>query len=277
MLFASVAFAASDARVQRGMELFDEGEFSKSRDGLVTVVESPALSTPDRIQARSYLAAAYHALGDVASAKAQLLVLAREQPQYQLDGGTFLPELIALAQEARAEVAQETRRLEPVKPRPEPVRDAEAVVVPAPVPAAPPVQVGATAPPVTRPGLVPMLIPFGVGQFTLDQNVKGTLFLAGEVVALGTSGVALAMFESNKTSGAFLQGGTFRDPARAQTLQTIHLVAGYTGIALMVGGIIDALISRAELAESGGGGLARTGAFPAKDVSFTGQGLLIRF
>ncbi|MBX5481243.1 MAG: hypothetical protein IRZ16_05245 [Myxococcaceae bacterium] len=262
LLVSTLSFAAADDRVDRGIELYDRGEHALARDALVTVVEAPTLSTADRIRARSYLAAAYYALGDVASAKAQLLVLAREQPSYQLDSGVFSRELVALADEARAEVAREPRPPEPATPKP--------------IPRTAPPAVAAHAPPTPpKPPLGLMLIPFGVGQYALDQNVKGTLFLGTEVVSFGVSGVALAMFESNKVTGRFLQGGAFRDPQQAQTLQTIYLVAGWTGVALMAAGVIDALVSRAELPESGG--LASGASFPARSMSFTGQGVLIRF
>lgn len=267
-LWSAAALAAQDSRVTRGIELYDKGDFALARDALVTVVESPALTTPDRLLARSYLAAAYHALGDVASAKAQLLVLARQHPDARLDPGLFLPELIALSDEARVEVAHEPKPAEPIRAKPLPPDEPRLAQ---PTPAQPPT-VAVTVPRTAneRPSLGLMFVPFGVGQFALDQNVKGTLFLTGEVLTLGTSAVALAMFESNKTSGTFLGGGTFRDPARAQTLQTIHLVAGYTGLALMVGGVIDALISRAEVDATAEAGLA-----PSIDVQ--GHSVLVRF
>lgn len=255
LLWGSLVFAATDSRVSSGIEHFDQGEFALARDTLVAAVEARTLSSDDRAEARAYLAAAYQALGDAASAKAQLLLLVRERPDYRLDPGLFLPELVALADQARAEVASEPKPPEPV--RPEPLPEASPVLTPTTVVAAP-----------ERPSLGWMFVPFGVGQFTLGDNLKGTLFLGSEVVALGTSGVALAMFESNKTSGAFLQGGTFRDPEKAATLQTIHLVAGYTGLALMVGGVIDALMTRADQAPQHGVSLS---------VRYTGQGLLVRF
>lgn len=278
-LLSAAAFAATDRRVAQGISLYDQGEFAPARDALVTVVGSPTLSREDRIQARSYLAAAYHALGDVASAKAQLLMLAREHPDARLDAGIFLPELIALADEARIDVAQEPKPPEPA--RPEPIDDPPRPIVrDAPVVTPAPVEVVRAPLPDPRPSLGLMFVPFGVAQFALDQEVKGTLFLTGEVVAFGTSAVALAMFESNKISGPFLGGGTFRDVQKAQTLQTIHLVAGYTGLALIVGGVIDALISRADLPAGSAGGIRPQGdghgmAEPA--YSMTGQGLLIRF
>lgn len=266
-LIGGLASAANDPRVQRGVEHFDQGEFALARDVLVTVVDSPVLTTPERARARSYLAAAYHALADVASAKAHLLILAREHPDAQLDPGLFLPELVALADEARAEVAQEPRPPEPVRPRSVPADDVpQKIVTPAPaLEVAPPVAAGPK-----QPSLALAFVPFGVGQFSVDQHMKGTLFLTGEVLALGTSVVALAMFESNKISGPFYGGGVFRDPERAQTLQAIHLVAGYTGLALMVGGVIDALVSRSEWDEASAGGVSPS-------VHSTGQGLLIRF
>jgi hypothetical protein len=264
-LLVAMALGAQDARVQRGIDLLDEGEPAAARDVLVSVVDAPALSHADRVEARTHLAAAYHALGDVASARAQLLALARQAPDARLDAGRFPPDLVALAEAARRDVADEPRPPTPVRPRR--VEDPE-------VPA------GLTAPPLLptqvepgeRPSLAVVLVPFGVGQFALDEDVKGTLFLTSEVFALGTSAVALAMFESNKTSGSFLGGGTFRDLRRAQTLQTIHLVAAYTGLALMVGGVVDALVTRAERGGPGG-----SAGVAVRNVALSDQGLLIRF
>ena len=92
--------------------------------------------------------------------------------------------------------------------------------------------------------LIFAFIPFGVGQFANEEPVKGALFLAGEAIAFGTFAGALAAFEANKVDGGFLEGGRFRDPELARTLQTVYLVAFWTGAALAGTGIVEALVSR---------------------------------
>lgn len=89
------------------------------------------------------------------------------------------------------------------------------------------------------------IVPFGVGQFANDEPVKGALFCVGQVLSFLTAGATLGMIEANKTrSNGFMQGGDFKDPALASTLQTVELVAFWTGIALIGLGIADAFIFR---------------------------------
>ncbi len=267
-LLLSAVLGAQDARVQRGIDLFVAGEFARARDTLVTLVDAPDLPKAERAVARGYLAAAYHALGDAASARAQLLALARESPEARLAPALFGPDLVSLAEQARTDVAQEPRPPEPIRPLRLPGSPLHSE--PEPEPALPPPPL-VSSDGAERVSIGVALVPFGVGQFAQGEDAKGTLFLTGEVLALGTSAVALAMFESNKTSGGFLQGGTFRDPRRAQTLQTLHLVAGYTGLALMVGGVVDALVTRAE--RGGAAGLAGE----SRAIGLDGEGLWVRF
>ncbi len=87
-------------------------------------------------------------------------------------------------------------------------------------------------------------VPFGVGQFANEQPVKGSLFLVSETLAFGTAAAAFAAFESNKIEGGLFEGGRFRDPELASTLQTTYLAAFWAGAALVVGGVVDALVSR---------------------------------
>lgn len=264
--------AETDARVRAGVELYQSGQYAQARDALVTTVGLPALSSRERQRARVFLAAAYHALGDAASARAQLLAVAREVPNLVLDPNDFPAELVALADEARLEVAQEPQPPERARPHRLSPRDLTTAlpidaphVSPPPLPSPP----SGAATLAELPPLGTMFVPFGVGQFALDEDLKGTVFLSSQVVTLGASAVALAMFESNKTSGGFYAGGTFRDPQKAQTLQTIHLVSAYTALALMVGGVLDAVTTRSLLQSSATGDGA--------SAHLSGQGLLIRF
>ena len=57
---------------------------------------------------------------------------------------------------------------------------------------------------------------------------------------------SLFAMEQNKVpgTGGFLQGGTFKDPALASALQTTYLIAFWSGVALVIVGVVDAIICR---------------------------------
>lgn len=215
LIVASPALAASP-RVAEGVRLYESGEFARARETLGAAVEAPATPPADRDLARMYLAAALHALGDVPRARAQLVLLARQSPKARLDPGTFLPEVVALAADARAEVQR--------------------AVAPAPTVA------HQLAP--EPPGLGYAFLPFGIGQYANGDPGKGTLFLLTELLAFGTSATALGLFESRKTEGEFLRWGRFDDPAGARRLMTTYQVSFWIGVALAAGGVVEALISR---------------------------------
>jgi hypothetical protein len=230
LFLSAAAFAAKSAKVNEAILLYDKTDFVKAKDKLVTLIDAPGLNDEDRAQALIYLAASYHALNDTSSAKAQLMRLARNHPGSKVDPGLFLPELVALADEARGEVARE---------------DPPAVRVEKPVTG--PVDPKPGAPQLHRPAPVGYaFVPFGVGQFKNGDGTKGWLFLGGEVLTLGTFALTLGMFESSKKEGQFLRWGRFEDPAQAATLHTVYMISFWTGLALVVGGVIDAVVSRPE-------------------------------
>ncbi|MCB9539817.1 MAG: hypothetical protein H6704_26700 [Myxococcales bacterium] len=84
------------------------------------------------------------------------------------------------------------------------------------------------------------MLPFGVGQFQNGHDGKGATLAALQGVALAVGVGGLLTFESEKESGAFLAGGTFPDPERADTLQAVYL-GGFAAFgALWLYGLIDA-------------------------------------
>ncbi len=87
-------------------------------------------------------------------------------------------------------------------------------------------------------------IPFGVGQFANDQPVKGTLFFAAETLAFGTFAGALAAFEVSKVRGELFKWGEFEDPAAAQRLSTVSVIAFWSGVGIAALGILDAFYNR---------------------------------
>src|SRR5690606_22193810 len=96
-------------------------------------------------------------------------------PEARLDPALFVPELVALHQDARAEVAAERTRQQALT-QPEraktPSGDQGTLGGPRLVPVAP----AASPPPAHL-----SLIPFGVGQFANGEGGKGTAFLVGEL------------------------------------------------------------------------------------------------
>src|SRR5262245_47090113 len=182
LLSPGTALAGRDQRVLKAIDYFDRAEFTKAKDLLVTLVDAPALSEEDRLQTRIYLAASYYGLGDRASAKAQFMALVRRFPRVELDLGLFLPEVVDLFQEARAEVAREVPAPAPPVPPP---------TTAAPVPAPTPVRAPAAPPALT----FATFLPSGAGQFQRGDALAGHLFLWSEVGALGLAAAAKIHFQ----------------------------------------------------------------------------------
>ena len=87
-------------------------------------------------------------------------------------------------------------------------------------------------------------VPFGVGQFANDSPVKGALFCVAETLAFSTFAASLGAFEANKVSGPLFGGGKFNDIELARKLEMAYLIAFWTGVAVAVVGVIDALVFR---------------------------------
>lgn len=251
-LTSPVTLAQADLKVSEAIRHYDGGEFTEAKNTLVTVVESPRLSPPQRSRARIYLAAAYYALGDIASAKAQLLSLARSDPGARLDPALFVPELVALHEDSQREVAAELAA-RPVDPPPAAL--GEPRLVPLPPPAAP------------RPPAHLSLIPFGVGQFANGDSGKGVAFLVGETALFAISATTLGLFESMKVDGQFLRVGYFhpQDRPMAEALHVAYHVAFYAGLALAGTGIVEAVLARS------------AGGSPPLGWRFTGNSVQVRF
>ena len=212
-LLLLVVCATSEQRLAATIDLFQHADFARARDAAASIVEDGSLADGDRAEARIYLAASYHALGDVASARLHLMLLARQHPSARVDPVTFLPELVALADEARRQVEAE---------RPA-----------APAPAAP-------SPPSRALGV----LPFGVGQFVKGEPVKGALFLGAQVALAVVCIAALASFESMKTEGTPFVSGKIRESDRptAEVLRRLYPVTFFAALSVAIIGIIEAQI-----------------------------------
>ncbi len=230
LLLGPAALAQSDLRVIEGMRFYWDGHFDKARDVLVTTVESPALTRAQRVRARTFLAASYYALNDLASAKGQFLALARSDPDTKIDPVQFVPELIALFDDAKEEVAREAPP-EPPKPVVQPV-EKKVALVPPPAPVQEP------------PPLALAYVPFGVGQFSNGDGARGWMYLGAEAAAYAVALGGLVWFESLKVDGKFLQYGYFEDAAQAHVVQGVYLAGFWTGTALAAIGVVDAVLTR---------------------------------
>jgi len=225
-LLAAPASAQTSASLDAAVRDFEFAEFEKARDALAPIAEDPERAPEERARARTYLAATEHALGDVEAARAHLSILFRESPDVRLDPGLFLPELVRLAEEVRDEVALQRSLLEPRVDLAEPPHVAFA------------------------------FLPFGTGQFANGQTTKGFAFLAGEALLFGVSTFLYSQFSGLKeVDHGFLRGGEFSDPEAARRLQLGYFATFWAGMALNVGGVVDALMSRqtsAQMARAAG-------------------------
>lgn len=93
--------------IQPGIQLYENGEYEVAAQFFQQVLDDPRRSPQERGEARLYLAAALHAQGRVEETRQQLELLARENPEQQVDSVRFLPELVAFAQEIRQRVDAE--------------------------------------------------------------------------------------------------------------------------------------------------------------------------
>lgn len=218
-LSSSVAVAADGARAEvlaEAIRDFESADFRPARDALTDLMDAPDLASAQREEALIYLAATEHALGDLEATRGHLRRLYRDFPAARLDPGIFLPELVSFSEDLRIEVERERALFQPV------VRAA-----PEPSP------------------LALSLLPFGTGQFANQQVPKGIAFLAGEALLFGASALLYAQFSGNKVVDyGPLQGGQFRDPGAARALQLGYFATFWAGMALNVGGVIDALAHR---------------------------------
>ncbi|GAB4208030.1 MAG: hypothetical protein OHK0013_26130 [Sandaracinaceae bacterium] len=150
--------------------------------------ETPRLrSQPLVLESRKYLAAAYVFEGREEAAVAQLELLLREEPSYELDATQFPREVVQLFERVRARLAERTAmeqaraaaEAEIARLRAENARLTEALAA------------DRTIEVVRSQWLVQ--IPFGVGQFENGDEGLGWFFLVTEALSAATLGVTLAL------------------------------------------------------------------------------------
>jgi hypothetical protein len=117
-LLATPALAANAALYQ-AIQFHQRGEFARGRDALAKLEADPSISEDDRVTASEYLASCQLALNDREGAKTTLRGVFRQHPDAHLDPEVFFPELIALAEQARIELAVEVHS-KITEPEPQP-------------------------------------------------------------------------------------------------------------------------------------------------------------
>jgi hypothetical protein len=101
-----------------GVDLYERGEYEMAIRVLKEEARDRRNSEEERARARIYLAASMFALGLEFDARQELKELARRHPEERMDPALFPPELVELAEKARADVKAEAKTGEPVKPPP---------------------------------------------------------------------------------------------------------------------------------------------------------------
>ncbi|MFY0577801.1 tetratricopeptide repeat protein [Cystobacter fuscus] len=108
LLLLAAGIARADApAIQPGIQLYENGEYEAAAQVFLQLLADPQRSSQERGEARVYLAASLHAQGRVEETRQHLELLARENPEQQVDSVRFLPELVALAREIRQRVDAE--------------------------------------------------------------------------------------------------------------------------------------------------------------------------
>ncbi|MEQ8273011.1 MAG: hypothetical protein RMA76_10505 [Deltaproteobacteria bacterium] len=247
LLIAGLLAAQSgspEAVFKAAIEDFEFGEHAaaaKKLEGILNPIQ--LINREDIIVARQYLGACYQLLDDAPRAEEQFRLLLAMDDRHRLDPEVFSPALVEMFEQVRASFVPPPPPTTTVKVPPPP---------PPPVAAGPPPPIVIEKP---RPAFEPhsramSFVPFGVGQFANAQPIKGALFAGGEAALLGTALTTFLLFESLKVKT--IDGATgevlsveFKpeDADRARTLQTIYLATFWTGIVVVVGGIVEALIS----------------------------------
>lgn len=213
--------AARDVRLTAAVERYESARFAAARDTLIELVDDGELSTTDRIEARTYLAACYLALKDRGSARLQLRELARAHPEAMPSPASFAPDLIALASEVWAE-------LEKRKPP-------QATATPPPGPAPPPAAQ-------TPPSRLLAFVPFGGGHFARGEAGAGAAWLIAAVVPFAVSALGLARLETLKLGGSFGESGDIGRSqfAEATAWNYAYPIAFFAGVAVLVLNVVVA-------------------------------------
>lgn len=228
------------------IEDFEFGEHALASKKLRSILEPIRLSNADDvIVARQYLGACYHLLDDLVGAKKEFSMLLALDPQHRLDPEIFSPALVQFYEKVRTETGLG------MKKPPPPVQK----LAPPPPPPPPPPPIVKTEVETGRYPAALGLIPFGVGQFFNHHPVRGSIFAVLEVGLLVASTVTFTQFGSERSAalrdgrategpdGIIYNPGFEADAEHARRLQTAAFATLWSGLAVVVVGVVEALIS----------------------------------
>lgn len=178
------------------------------------------LTDPARqIKAREYLAACYFWLGNRTRMEEEFTALLTQAPLHELDSFFYPAELINEFQSLKLRLI-ELHILDPEQARIKTETDCMMTVEE-----------------ITKRSKIPMLVPFGVGQFVNGKTTKGALFLTGELVFLGMNIGGWAGAESLRGDDGLYSPD---DAESARKLRIVQYVGLGAFVAVAIWGIVDA-------------------------------------
>ncbi|RJO72609.1 MAG: hypothetical protein C4523_02930 [Myxococcales bacterium] len=211
-----------------GKNLYDYGDYPEMVRILELGLEKSLFSSDEEAEVHQMLGIGHFILQNRPKAREHFLQLLTGEPTYQLDP-IFVPPIIieyfeSLREENRellaAILAQRRGEQQAEPPEGELLREKNPYFV--------------------------NFIPFGAGQFQNGEPIKGTLFLTGEIVALGLN--AAGYFVSREFAGddGYYTSGNAEQARQWRIVQYAGL--GALG-ALVIGGVIDAILNYKEYNE----------------------------
>lgn len=234
-LFLALGLLAAPPTLQQALEHFDFGQYAEACTLLTPLKTQRGLTRQERIVVLSRLGACHHYQGQIVQARSAFQALLDADPDHALDPVQHPPELLAFFRDIKQSY------------RPKAAVTGPAVITGPAVTGTPPAaQSGAEVPtPQPKPSAHKSkwvaVAPFGAGQFQNGDAAKGVTLASMETVTLAVGVVGLMLFEAEKESGGFLSGGTFKDPDKANTYQSLYL-GGFIGfLGLWAYGAVDAL------------------------------------
>ncbi|MEZ4466776.1 MAG: hypothetical protein R3F60_29920 [bacterium] len=229
---AAWAQTASERLIQ-GRNAYLYGDYRLVIETLRPVAgqEESAFQDPEEIvEAYELRGLSLFYLGQADEAREVFEALVLYRPEKRLDPVRVPPPAVAFYEGIRAELKEEIRKrqeaIERKKAEEAELRKKESMV-----------QVVVDR---RRNSKLVAAVPFGVGQFQNGDDLLGGLFLGSELVAVALSATFVIAIENlRQADGRF----TSQDVEQARSLQTAQLVSGGIAAALMVGGVVHALVT----------------------------------
>ncbi|MCB9546098.1 MAG: tetratricopeptide repeat protein [Myxococcales bacterium] len=230
------ALAAAQSPVERlvqGRNAYLYGDYRLVIETLKPIAgqeEALFADAEEIVEAYELRGLSYFYLGQPDEARDVFEALVLYRPEKRLDPVRVPPPAVAFYEGIRAELKEEIRKrqeaIERKKAEEAELRKKESMV-----------QVVVDR---RRNSKLVAAVPFGVGQFQNGDDLLGGLFLGSELVAVALSATFLIASESlRQPDGLF----TPQDVDQARSLRTAQLVSGGVAAALMVGGVVHALVT----------------------------------